>query len=112
MRRDLRWVALGAAFIVVVFLRCGLDGALMYAASYALALALGIDNVLVISLMLVTRRLPSGNLCNCTISLMAAAICERIVASPMVKPAMPTICSRRTTASRGLLAWIVVRLPS
>jgi len=61
MRRDLRWVALGAAFVVVVFLRCGFDGALMYAASYLLALALGIDNVLVISLMLVGARIPSGD---------------------------------------------------
>ncbi|MBL9014081.1 MAG: hypothetical protein JNL83_07885 [Myxococcales bacterium] len=61
MRRDLRWVAIGAAFVVVAYATAGLDGALLYAASYMLALALGIDNVLVISLMLMNARIPSGD---------------------------------------------------
>lgn len=61
MRRDLRWVAAGAAFIIAAYLRCGFDGALMYAASYAMSLALGIDGVLVTSLMLLGARIPAGD---------------------------------------------------
>ena len=49
----------------------------------------------VTSLMLVTRRLPSGNRCNWTMILIAEAIWDRMLPSLMAKPAIPTICSSR-----------------
>ncbi len=61
MKREHRWLAIGAAFGLVVLVRSGLDAWLMYGSSYLFALALGIDNALVISLMLVGARIPSAD---------------------------------------------------
>ena len=43
---------------------------------------------------------------------MAEAIWPRIEAMVIGRPAMPTICSRREIASRGVLAWMVAIEPS
>ena len=43
---------------------------------------------------------------------MALAIWPRIEATVIGRPAMPTICSRREMASRGVLAWMVAIEPS
>ena len=47
----------------------------------------------------------------CTITLTAEEICWRIAFSGMLRLAIATIVSRRYSASRGLLAWIVVKTP-
>src|SRR5436853_544675 len=51
MRRDLRWVAIGGALSGIAYLLYGLDGALTYLTSYLLALAISIDNVLMVALV-------------------------------------------------------------
>ena len=48
----------------------------------------------------------------CTTRLIAEAICWRIARSGMFRFAIATIVSSRYSASRALLAWTVVRLPS
>src|SRR5271169_2387730 len=66
----------------------------------------------VISAIEVTLRLPSDWRESWTISWMAPAICPRIEATVIGRPAMPIICSRREMASRGVLACIVAIEPS
>ena len=60
----------------------------------------------------VTLRVPSAMRLMCTTRLTAEATCWRIARSGMFRLAMATIVSRRYSASRALLAWTVVRLPS
>ena len=43
---------------------------------------------------------------------MADAVCSRIARSGRFRFAMATMVSNRYSASRGLLAWMVVKLPS
>ena len=66
----------------------------------------------VISVTPVTRRVPSDIRESWTTRLTAEATCWRTALSGMLRLAIATIVSRRYSASRGLLAWIVVRLPS
>ena len=66
----------------------------------------------VISLMAVTFRVPSDTRATWTMSSMAEAICCRTAFSGMFRFAMATMVSMRYNASRGLFAWMVVKLPS
>jgi hypothetical protein len=66
----------------------------------------------VISVIEVIRRVPSCRRLACTIRLTADATWLRIAFSGMSIPAIEIMFSRRLTASRGLLAWIVVIDPS
>ena len=66
----------------------------------------------VISEMPVTLRVPSAMRETWTMMFTADAICWRIARSGMFRFAIATIVSSRYSASRGLLAWMVVKLPS
>ncbi len=66
----------------------------------------------VISDTLTIFRIPPTSRATWTTRLIEAATCFRITQTGRSKPAMPTIVSSRVSASRGVLAWIVVRLPS
>ena len=60
----------------------------------------------------VRRRVPSLRRCWYTISCRAEAICSRIALFDNSMPAIIVIVSRRLSASRGLLQWIVLIEPS
>ena len=66
----------------------------------------------VISVMAVTLRLPSDRRVTWIRRLTADAVCSRIARSGRFRFAMATIVSSRYSASRGLFAWMVVKLPS
>ena len=64
------------------------------------------------SVICVTRREPSLMRAICTIRWTADAICARIAFSGKLTLPIMAIVSMRATASRGVLAWIVVSEPS
>ena len=64
------------------------------------------------SVTCVKRRVPSFSRCWYTISWSAEAICSRIALFDSSMPAIIVIVSRRLSASRGLLQWIVLIEPS
>ena len=66
----------------------------------------------VISEILMIFLGPPINRAAWTTMLIVDATCLRITQIGSSNPAMPTIISIRLTASRGVLAWIVVMLPS
>lgn len=61
MGRDLRWVALGALLAAPAYALYGLDGALGYLTVYLLALALSVDNLLVLALVVHAAPVPSDS---------------------------------------------------
>ena len=66
----------------------------------------------VISEILITLRVPSLRRETCTTMVIAEAICWRTCVSGRLRLAMATMDSRRDSASRGVLAWMVVIEPS
>ena len=64
------------------------------------------------SVTCVKRRVPSLRRCWYTISWIAEAICSRIAREPRSMPAIIVMVSRRDSASRGELQWIVEIEPS
>ena len=60
----------------------------------------------------VTRRLPSRRRVIWMIRSTALQICSRMARSGRSMPAISTMVSRRASASRGVLAWMVVSEPS
>src|SRR6476660_6409457 len=64
------------------------------------------------SVTCVKRRVPSFRRCWYTISWIAEAICSRIARFESSIPAIIVMVSRRLSASRGLLQWIVLTDPS
>ncbi len=70
------------------------------------------DSIRSTSVTCVTRRLPSTRREIWITTSNALAICSRIARSGSSTPAVSTSVSRRESASRGELAWIVVSEPS
>jgi len=62
--------------------------------------------------VLTTRRFPSSPRCTCMTILTAEAICARKARIGNEMPVIETMVSIRPIASRGVLAWTVVKEPS
>ena len=89
-----------------------LDAWFMVALSATVIVSVRVIGALLISAMLVIRRVPSRRRLRCTMRSTAAAVCSRIAFTGMSMPAIRTMVSRRDRASRGVLAWRVESEPS